>query len=103
MTTDAPDLYVVNRGEQAQWSALALARDLRQRGFSVELDSSGSAFGKQFKRADRSGSAWAVVLGDGEVEQGILTLKALRQDTALHNEQTLKLTDLDQLVSILSA
>jgi len=30
-------------------------------------------------------------------------LKALRQDTAMQKEQTLKLTDLDQLVSILSA
>ena len=70
---------------------------------NVELDSSGSAFGKQFKRADRSGSGWAVVLGDGEVEQGIVTLKALRQDTDLPKEQTLKLTQIDELVSILSA
>ena len=67
------------------------------------LDSSGSAFGKQFKRADRSGSAWAVVLGDGEVERGILTLKALRQDTELPKERTLKLAEIDQLASILSA
>ena len=103
VASDSPDLYLVNRGEQAQWSALVLARQLRQRGLTVELDSSGAAFGKQFKRADRSGSAWAGVLGDGEVEQGVLTLKALRQDPDLPKEQTLKLSDLDQLVSILSA
>lgn len=103
VVSDPPDLYLVNRGEQAQWTALVLARELRQRGLSVELDSSGAAFGKQFKRADRSGSAWAGVLGDGEVEQGVLTLKALRQDPDLPKEQTLKLSDLDQLVSILSA
>ncbi len=102
-TNDAPDLYLVNRGDQAQWSALVLARQLRQRGLTVELDSSGAAFGKQFKRADRSGSAWAAVLGDGEVEQGIVTLKSLRQDTQLPKEQTLKLTEIDQLVSILTA
>jgi len=103
VTTDSPDLYLVNRGEQAQWSALVLARELRQRGLSVELDSSGSAFSKQFKRADRSGSAWAAVLGDGEVEQGIVTLKALHPDTELPKNQTLKLTEIDQLVSIISA
>ena len=103
VVSDPPDLYLVNRGEQAQWSALVLARQLRQRGLTVELDSSGAAFGKQFKRADRSGSAWAGVLGDGEVEQGVVTLKALRQDPDLPKEQTLKLSDLDQLVSILSA
>ena len=100
---DVPDVYVVNRGDQAQWSALVLARQLRQRGLAVELDSSGSAFGKQFRRADRSGSSWAAVLGDGEVEQGIVTLKALRQDIELDKEQNLQLNDIDQLVRILAA
>ena len=50
-----PDLYLVNRGEQAETLALVLARQLRAAGVSVELDGSGAAFGKQFKRADRSG------------------------------------------------
>ena len=100
---DVPDVYVVNRGVQAQWSALVLARQLRQRGLAVELDSSGSAFAKQFRRADRSGSSWAAVLGDGEVEQGIVTLKALRQDIELDKEQNLQLNDIDQLVRILAA
>lgn len=53
--TPVPDLYLVNRGEQAETLALALARQLRAAGVSVELDGSGAAFGKQFKRADRSG------------------------------------------------
>ena len=44
----------------------------------MELDASGSAFGKQFKRADRSGAAWAAVLGDAEVERGVVRLKSLR-------------------------
>jgi histidyl-tRNA synthetase len=74
----APDVYLVNRGEAAEPAALALARNLRCAGLSVELDSSGAAFGKQFKRADRSGAAWAVVLGDGELEQGVVRLKPLR-------------------------
>ena len=74
----APDLYLVNRGEAAEPAALALARKLRRAGLSVELDSSGAAFGKQFKRADRSGAAWAAVLGDAEVEQGVVRLRPLR-------------------------
>ena len=74
----APDVYLVNRGAAAEPAALALARNLRCAGLSVELDSSGAAFGKQFKRADRSGAAWAVVLGDGELEQGVVRLKPLR-------------------------
>ena len=45
----------------------------------VELDASGSAFGKQFKRADRSRARWALVLGDEEAERGEVRLKPLQQ------------------------
>ena len=75
----APDVYLVNRGDDAEPAALALARDLRGAGLRVELDASGSAFGKQFKRADRSGAPWALVLGDEEAERGEVRLKPLQQ------------------------
>ena len=75
----SPDVYVVNRGGKAEGAALALARDLREAGLWVELDASCSAFGKQFKRADRSGARWALVLGDEEVERGEVRLKALKK------------------------
>jgi len=45
----------------------------------VELDASGAAFKKQFQRADRSGARWAAVLGDSELERGLVRLKPLRQ------------------------
>ena len=76
----APDLYVVNRGPLAEAQALSFARRLRQAGLSVELDSSGAAFGKQFKRADRSSANWAAVLGDAEAERGAVLLKPLRAE-----------------------
>ena len=75
----APEVYLVNRGGEAERVALALARDLRAAGLRVELDASGSAFGKQFKRADRSGARWAMVLGDEEAERGEVRLKPLQQ------------------------
>ncbi|MFO7629235.1 MAG: histidine--tRNA ligase, partial [Prochlorococcaceae cyanobacterium] len=59
----APDLYLVSRGEQGEPAALELARCLRHSGLAVDLDLSGAAFGKQFKRAHRSGARWALVLG----------------------------------------
>ena len=77
--TPVPDAYLVNRGERAETVGLSLARSLRQQGLTVELDSSGSAFGKQFKRADRSRARWALVLGDEEVERGEVRLKPLQQ------------------------
>ena len=76
--TPSPLVYVINRGEQAEPQALTLARTLRGAGLAVELDGSSAAFGKQFKRADRSGAPWAVVLGDEEALAGTLRLKPLR-------------------------
>ncbi|MBD2422230.1 histidine--tRNA ligase [Cyanobium sp. FACHB-13342] len=77
-TIPALDLYVVSRGEAAATQALALARRCRQAGLAVERDASGAAFGKQFKRADRSGARWAAVIGDQEAIDGVVGLKDLR-------------------------
>jgi histidyl-tRNA synthetase len=77
-----PDLYVISRGETAERQALALTRRARLAGLAVERDASGSAFGKQFKRADRSGAAWAAVIGDREAADGVVVLKDLRGDAA---------------------
>ena len=72
-----PDYYVVSRGEQAEAQALCLTQQLRQANLAVELDLSGSAFGKQFKRASRSGAKACLVLGDAEAAEGTINLKCL--------------------------
>ncbi|MEN9224035.1 MAG: histidine--tRNA ligase [Thermostichus sp. HHBFW_bins_43] len=70
-------VYVISRGEKAEAQSLQIAQTLRRAGFSTELDLSGSAFGKQFKRASRSGALWAVTLGDAEAVAGEVQLKHL--------------------------
>ncbi len=91
----APDLYVISRGEAAEGQALVLTRQGRQAGLVVERDASGGAFGKQFKRADRSGAPWAAVIGDTEAAEGVVLLKDLRGETA---ERQLPLLQLVALV-----
>ena len=98
VSAPGPDAYLVNRGEQAEAAGLALARDLRQHGLTVELDGSGSAFGKQFKRADRSGAPWALVLGDEEAERGEVRLKPLQQQG---QEATVALSGITAIVELL--
>jgi histidyl-tRNA synthetase len=93
-----PTVYLVNRGEAAEAAALGLARNLRQAGIAVELDGSGAAFGKQFKRADRCGAPWALVIGDQEAEQGCVRLKSLRAEA---DEQILALDAIPALVEAL--
>ncbi len=88
----APEVYVVSRGEQAEPMALQIARQLRQAGHAVDLDLTGAAFGKQFKRADRAGARWAVVIGDSEAEAGAVVLKDLREAGAEGSEQEQRLS-----------
>jgi histidyl-tRNA synthetase len=95
LTPPAPEFYVVSRGERAEPMALQLARQLRLAGRAVDLDLTGAAFGKQFKRADRAGARWAVVIGDSEAEQESVVLKELRAagDEGVDPEQRLSVKE----------
>lgn len=84
------DFYVVSRGEKAEPKALILGQKLRQAGFSVELDLSGSAFKKQFARADKSGAVGCLILGDEEAENQTVKLKWM----ATKEQQTVAQVDL---------
>jgi histidyl-tRNA synthetase len=83
------DFYIVSKGETAEAQALVIAQQLRGAKFTVELDLSGSAFGKQFKRADRSGASACLVLGDTEAENKTVNVKWLasgEQQSIAQNE-----------------
>ncbi len=75
--TSSPDVVVVSQGDRAEALAVPVARQLRQLGQAVEIDLSGSGFGKQLKRAGKSGARWAVLIGEEEATSGQLQLKDL--------------------------
>ena len=75
-----PDVYVVNKGIEAEKVALVLTRKLRASNFIIELDNSQSPFSKQFKRANRSRAKWAIIIGEDEISYGIILLKKLASD-----------------------
>lgn len=91
------DFYLVSKGDRAEPQALRLAQTLRQNGFSVELDLSGSAFGKQFKRADRSGAVACLILGDAEADSQTVQLKWLASGKQESIAQSDLLIDAEQL------
>jgi len=76
------DIYLVHQGEAAQSQAFIVAERLRDAGFDVILhcsaDGQGASFKSQMKRADASGAAFAVILGEDEVTQGVVSVKPLR-------------------------
>lgn len=75
--TSGVDVYCAARGDEAEAQSLAIAQRLRQGGLSVEVDLSGSAFGKQLKRADRSGAPLGIILGEEEALNQTVQLKWL--------------------------
>jgi histidyl-tRNA synthetase len=86
-----PDIYLVNLGERAEEYALKLSETLRSHGLKVVLNSGGSSFKSQMKRADKSGASCAVILGDDEMTQGVVQVKSLRKENV---QSTLKFDDL---------
>ena len=76
----APHVYLVTVGAQAERVGLKLAEQLRDAapGMRVQINLGSGSFKNQFKRADKSGAAWAVILGDDEIARGTAALKPLR-------------------------
>lgn len=73
----APQVYLISRGDEAEAVALAIAQELRHAGVTTIMDVSGSAFGKQFKRADRCAAPVAVIIGDAEAKTNQVQVKWL--------------------------
>lgn len=74
----ACDAYVVRQGEAAMRQGEAVAERLRDAGLAVVLHCGGGSFKSQMKKADASGARYAVIIGDDEVQAGVVSLKALR-------------------------
>ena len=74
------DVYVLRQGESAMRFGEAVAEQLRDAGLAVVLHCGGGSFKSQMKRADASGALHAVIIGDDEVQAGVVSLKALREE-----------------------
>jgi len=74
------DAYLVAVGAAAQVAAPTLAERLRDAapGLRLQCHCGGGSFKSQFKKADRSGARFALVLGDEELSRGVVGVKPLR-------------------------
>ncbi len=79
----APHAYLVRVGAAAERAGLQLAEQLRSAlpGLRLLMDCSGGDFGKQLKRADKSGARVALVLGENEARNREVGFKPLRNTT----------------------
>lgn len=87
------DLYLMPLGEAAELAAVSVAEQLRNAlpGTRIVMHCGGGNLKKQLKRADKSGAAVGLLLGDEELAAGQVTLKWLRAEKP---QQTVAITEL---------
>ncbi|HEX8612124.1 MAG TPA: histidine--tRNA ligase [Telluria sp.] len=76
------DVYMVHQGEEARMQAFVLAERIRDAGLDVVLHcaaaSGPGSFKSQMKKADGSGAAFAVILGEDEIAKRTAAVKSMR-------------------------
>jgi len=87
------DVYLVAVGDGTRERSFALAEELRDQagGIRVETNLGGGSFKAQMKRADKSGAAYALILGEQELEEGRIGVKPLRSN---EEQESIALDDL---------
>ena len=88
------DVYIVHQGDEAQLQAFVLSERLRDAGLDVVLhcgtSGAGASFKSQMKRADASGAAFAIIIGENEVAQDVVSIKAMRSSESENNQSSVE-------------
>jgi histidyl-tRNA synthetase len=80
----AADVYLVSVGDEARRRAFTVAEQLRDRvpGLKLSIGIPSAGFKAQLRRADKSGAAFAVIIGESELAVDRLSVKPLREAAA---------------------
>ena len=73
-----PDVFVVSLGEEAKLKVFNLVHQLRSGGISVERDYNGGSLKSQMRKANRSASSFALIIGENEIKSGNYQLKNMQ-------------------------
>ena len=76
------DVYFCAFGEASELAALSLAEQLRDAipGVRLQVNAGAGSFKSQFKKADKSGALYALILGEDELQSKTVAIKPLRTD-----------------------
>jgi histidyl-tRNA synthetase len=73
----AGGVFVVAIGDEARRQGRALVRELRSAGLRAEIALEERPLKAQLKMADRAGAFYAAIVGDRELEDGVVTLRTM--------------------------
>ena len=71
------DLFIIPLGEEAKERSLVIAQGLRAAGIRTELAFGDRALKGAMKAADKSGARYVIVLGESELNEGLIELKRM--------------------------
>jgi histidyl-tRNA synthetase len=96
-TIQSIDAYMILVGSAAEKSGLLLAEKLRDSlpNLRLQMNCGAGSFKSQFKKADKSGADYALILGDDEVANNEISIKFLRKDV---EQRTVTLAELIELI-----
>lgn len=87
-------VFFMPLGEEAQKKCFELLGKMRSIGISAEMDLMNRGIKGMMKQANRADARWAVILGDNELAEGMITCKDMIQG----NQQVLPLADFENWV-----
>jgi len=96
-TIQSIDAYMILVGAEAEKSGLLLAEKLRDSlpHLRLQMNCGAGSFKSQFKKADKSGADYALILGDDEVANNEISIKFLRTNA---EQRTVALAELIELM-----
>ncbi len=82
VATSSVDAYLVRTGAMAEQEGLRFSETLRNEipSLKLQVNCGGGSFKSQFKKADKSGAKFAIILGDDEVSRAEVGIKFLRDE-----------------------
>lgn len=89
------EIYVMPMGEVAKPLAMQTAAALRISGYRVDMCFEEAKLGNMFKRAERKGSAFAIIIGENEVNNQEVVIKNL----ATTEQKTVEVSKLIETIS----
>ncbi len=75
------DVFIAHLGDEARKAAFPLAIELRQKDVSVEMDYGNKSLKSQMKRADKLGAGFTFILGEEELEKGVVKVRNMNESS----------------------
>ena len=76
-----PDVFVVGFGEEAKSVTFKIIHELRREGFTVDQDYADGSLKSQMRKANKSASRLALILGENEIKSGKYLLKDMESSS----------------------